>query len=85
MMISLPGFLVLLSAAALQAPSGSGPADEFARIDRWVQDWQPTETDRKFEQIGWVKDIPSAMKLARQHGRPVFVFTHKGQVNLGRQ
>jgi len=76
MMISLLG--LFLGAAALQA-------DESARIDRWVQDWQPTETDRKFEQIGWVKDIPSAMKLARQHGRPVFVFTHKGQVNLGRQ
>ena len=80
MMISLLGHVVLLGAAALQAP-----ADESARIDRWVQDWQPTETDRKFEQIGWVKDIPSAMKLAKQHGRPVFVFTHKGQVNLGRQ
>ena len=76
MMISLLG--LFLGAAAFQA-------DESARIDRWVQDWQPTETDRKFEQIGWVKDIPSAMKLAKQHGRPVFVFTHKGQVNLGRQ
>jgi hypothetical protein len=80
MMISLLGHLVFLGAAALQAPT-----DEFSRIDRWVQDWQPTETDRKFEQIGWVKDIPSAMKLAKQQGRPVFVFTHKGQVNLGRQ
>ena len=76
MMISLLG--LFLGAVALQA-------DESSRIDRWVQDWQPTETDRKFEQIGWVKDIPSAMKLAKQHGRPVFVFTHKGQVNLGRQ
>ena len=85
MMISLLGHLVLLGAAALQAPTGSGPADDFARIDRWVQEWQPTETDRKFEQVGWAKDIPTAIKLAKQHGRPVFVFTHKGQVNLGRQ
>jgi hypothetical protein len=80
MMISLLGQLVLWGAAALQAP-----ADEFTRIDQWVRDWQPTETDRKFEQIGWVKDIPTALKLGKQHGRPVFVFTHKGQVNLGRQ
>jgi hypothetical protein len=85
MMISLLGRLVLMSAATFQAPPASPPGDEFSRIDRWVQEWQPTEMDRKFEQIGWVKDIPTALRLAKQHGRPVFVFTHKGQVNLGRQ
>ena len=85
MMTSLMGHLILWGAAALQTPPGAAPADEFARIDQWVQEWQPTEMDRKFEQIGWAKDIPTAMKLAKQHNRPVFVFTHKGQVNLGRQ
>src|SRR6185295_12870204 len=85
MMSSLLEHLIFLSAAALQVPSGAPPADEFARIDKWVREWQPTEMDRKFEQIGWVKDIPTALKLSQQSGRPVFVFTHKGQVNLGRQ
>jgi hypothetical protein len=85
MITSLLGHLVLWGAAAFQAPPGSAPADDFARIDQWVQNWQPTETDRKFEQIGWAKDIPTAIRLAKQSGRPVFVFTHKGQVNLGRQ
>jgi len=85
MMTSFVRHLVLWGAAALQAPTGTAPADEFARIDQWIQAWQPTEMDRKFEEIGWAKDIPTAIKLGKQHGRPVFVFTHKGQVNLGRQ
>ena len=63
----------------------AAPADEFARIDQWVQQWQPTRGDRRFEEIGWAKDIPEAMRLAKQNGRPVFVFTHKGRINLGRQ
>jgi hypothetical protein len=65
--------------------SQAAPADEFARIDQWVQQWQPTRGDRRFEEIGWAKDIPEAMRLAKQNGRPVFVFTHKGRINLGRQ
>lgn len=78
----------LLTLAALWgAPAAQEGAktDEFARIDKWIQEWQPTAGDRKFEEIGWVKEISEAMKLAKQHGRPVLVFTHKGRINLGRQ
>ena len=78
----------LLTLAALwgtPAPQEAAAKDEFARIDRWIQEWQPTIADRKFEEIGWVKEIAEAIKLGRQHGRPVLVFTHKGRINLGRQ
>jgi len=78
----------LLTVAALwgtPAAQDIGKADEFGRIDRWIQEWQPTPGDRKFEEIGWVKEISEAMKLGKQHGRPVLVFTHKGRINLGRQ
>ena len=67
-----------LGAATLQAP------DEIARIDKWIQEWQPTAEDRRMEEIGWAKDIPEAMRLSKQHHRPVFVFTHKGRINIGR-
>jgi len=77
-MIALLGLAILLGTSSVQD-------DEVARIDKWVQDWQPTPGDRRFEEIGWAKDIPEALRLAKQHGRPVFVFTHKGRINLGRQ
>jgi hypothetical protein len=84
MVIALLRTLALLGAASFQEPAKAAPADEFARIDRWIQDWQPTAEDRRMEEIGWAKDIPEAMRLAKQHNRPVFVFTHKGRINIGR-
>ena len=77
----------LLTLAALWGTPAPQEAakDDFARIDRWIQEWQPTIADRKFEEIGWVKEISDAIKLGKQHGRPVLVFTHKGRINLGRQ
>jgi hypothetical protein len=77
--------LALLGAMAVQEPSKTSPGDEFARIDQWIQGWQPTAEDRRMEEIGWAKDIPEAIRLSKLHARPVFVFTHKGRMNLGRQ
>ena len=84
MVIALLRSLALLGASALQEPGSAGPADEFARIDKWIKDWQPTAEDRRMEEIGWAKDIPEAIRLSKQHNRPVFVFTHKGRINIGR-
>jgi hypothetical protein len=76
--------LALLGALAVQEPAKASPGDDFARIDQWIRDWQPTAEDRRMEEIGWAKDIPEAIRLSKQHARPVFVFTHKGRMNLGR-
>ena len=76
---------ILLGTLAAQEPPKAPPSDEYSRIDQWVKDWQPTVEDRRMEEIGWAKDIPEAMRLAKQSGRPVFVFTHKGRIDLGRQ
>lgn len=84
MSIALLRMLTLLGATALQEPAKTAPADEFARIDKWVQDWQPTAQDRRMEEIGWAKDIPEAIRLSKVHNRPVFVFVHKGRINIGR-
>jgi hypothetical protein len=81
----MTSIVAFLAALAVQGATPAPPGDEFSRIDQWVREWQPTAEDRRFEEIGWAKDIPDAIRLSKQHARPVFVFTHKGRMNLGRQ
>jgi hypothetical protein len=40
--------------------------------------------DRRFDEIGWFTEIRSAEKAARESGRPLFLFTHDGRMNVGR-
>ena len=73
----------LISALLATLFTGSGPlAPE--EIDRRVKEWQPTSRERSFERIGWAKDIRDALRLARAHERPVFLFTHDGRLGIGR-
>jgi hypothetical protein len=68
------------------------PAEEPPLADRelaaWVgkrvEDWQPTPEERRFDEIGWAKDIREAERLAKEHNRPVFLFTHDGHMAVGR-
>jgi|SRR6516225_3960162 hypothetical protein len=57
-------------------------------VAEWVQqrvrDWQPTAEDRRFDEIGWAKDIRTAEKLAKDNKRPVLLFTHDGHMAVGR-
>jgi hypothetical protein len=53
-------------------------------IDGRVNAWQPTSRERAFERIGWATDIRHALKIARAHQRPVFLFTHDGRLGIGR-
>jgi hypothetical protein len=54
------------------------------KIDRRVADWQPTADEKRFDQIGWCTNLLEAEKLAREHKRPIFLFTHDGRMNVGR-
>ena len=77
----------LLSAAFLTPGPAKSEADEekfIAWVQKRVQEAQPTRTERKFDQVGWAKDILDAERLAKIHNRPVFLFTHDGRVNWGR-
>ena len=81
--------LVLLSAVALSllqvhAASPSASARDDAWIDQRVQQLQPQAKEKRFDEIGWAKDIRTAIKLAGEHQRPVFLFTHDGRMNIGR-
>ena len=77
----------LLSTAILVAAAGKSEADEekfIAWVQKRVQEVQPTRAERKFDQVGWAKDILDAERLSKIHNRPVFLFTHDGRVNWGR-
>ncbi len=43
-----------------------------------------TANERKFDQIGWVPSITEALRLAREHHRPVFLLTYYGNIATGR-
>src|SRR5438105_3152972 len=82
------GALVLFSTAvagaaviALRAPAADKPKDDVdftVRIDARVQAWQPVPDERRLDQVGWASDIRSALSLAKEHKRPVFLFTYSG-------
>jgi hypothetical protein len=66
------------------APRPADPAQWPAWVDRRVDDLQPLPQERKFDRIGWSRTILDAEKLAKEHGRPIFLFTHDGRINTGR-
>jgi hypothetical protein len=72
--------------AALAAGPGERlPDGEVAAwADRRVKEWQPAAAERRFDEIGWAKDIRTARRLAAEHRRPVFLFTMDGRINIGR-
>ncbi len=77
---------VLSTAVALwwgNVPEDPRPP-EFTKIDEKIKAWQPLPEERRFDQIGWAKSIPEALRLAKEHNRPLFVMAHVGRINTGR-
>lgn len=77
---------VLLLAGLAAAAQTHGLADKevAAFVDQRVKAWEPTAAERRFDEIGWAKDIRDAERLAKEHGRLVFLFTHDGHMAVGR-
>jgi RNA polymerase sigma-70 factor (ECF subfamily) len=77
---------IVSTAAALwwgNVPEDPRPP-EFSRIDEKVRDWQPRPEERRFDEIGWAKDLSQALRLAAENDRPVLVVAHVGRLNVGR-
>jgi hypothetical protein len=70
--------LGLLPCRAAAPDAAAGDQDRAAWVEKRIQDWQPTPEERRFDEIGWAKDIREAERLAKEHGRPVFLFTYDG-------
>lgn len=75
---------VLFIGRSLAADPPLADKDLAAAVDKRVQEWQPTAEEKRFDEIGWCRSIVDAERLARQHKRPIFWFTHDGRMNVGR-
>jgi len=60
------------------------PGEDLAWVEKRVDEWQPKPSERKFDQIGWLRDIRAALALGKQSNRPIFLFTHDGRMAIGR-
>lgn len=70
---------LLVSALALLAAQ-----EDLSWIEKRVLEWQPQPKERRLDEIGWARDVRHALQLAREHGRPVFLFTLDGRMDIGR-
>ena len=71
-------------APAVAAPAAPATGDVKEWVDAKVAACAPKSEERRFDETGWLTDIRSALKLAKAHNRPVFLFTHDGRMGLGR-
>jgi len=65
-------------------PAPTGVAESPQWVTGRIAELQPKPEEKRLDEIGWADDIRQALSLAKQHGRPVFLFTHDGRINLGR-
>ncbi len=73
--------LALLPAwLALAAPAAERDAD-WAR--QRVAAIRKSDTD-DWRRIPWSATVPEAVRLARREGRPLFLFSHDGNIDTGR-
>lgn len=84
-----PGAAVLFFVAAvavlrMDGGQASAATRDFSWIEQRVRELQPTAKEKRFDEIGWAKDIRTAERLAKENNRPVFLFTHDGRMNIGR-
>ncbi len=78
----------VLTAAGLSGLEAQEKRRDDAAVTAWVaqrvKEWQPTGTERRFDDIGWVDTIGAALRLGQQQQRPIFLFTHDGRMAIGR-
>ena len=84
MMSRLTGTAATVLLALIGPGAGPGSDPGAGRIDQRVAALQPTANERRIDQIGWARDIRTALRLGRAHGRPVFRFTMDGRFSIGR-
>jgi hypothetical protein len=85
-------FAILAAAFAISSiPTTAAWADDRipdSKIVRWVEktvaERQPRPEDKRFDEIGWVTDIRTAITLGKEHNRPIFLNTGNGRINTGR-
>ncbi|MGI8601993.1 MAG: hypothetical protein ACR2OZ_03230 [Verrucomicrobiales bacterium] len=77
-------FLLFASAFIAARLMAQNASIDPASIDQRVAECQPTKEERRIDDIGWAGNLTEAQNLAREHNRPVFLFTHDGRMGIGR-
>ena len=72
------GGAVLLPGLPAQDKTTDKDTALIAKIDKRVTAWQPTTDERRLDDIAWATDLREALCLAKNNGRPVFLFTYSG-------
>jgi hypothetical protein len=65
------------------AKPAADPKD-LAWVAETADAWLPLPEERKMDLIGWADGLIPALRLAREHQRPVFIFTLDGVLSQGR-
>ena len=82
----LIGGLLIDSLMATGCAAGGTMSD--GQVVRWVEktvvERQVSTEERRFDEVGWVTDIRTAIKLGTEHNRPIFLYTGDGRINTGR-
>lgn len=80
--------LVGLVLGGVVATAWAKDAISDSKVVRWVEkavaERQPTAEDNRFHEIAWVTDLRTAIKLGKEHNRPIFFFAGDGRINTGR-
>jgi hypothetical protein len=80
----LGGVLLLAPAAHPDEPAPVADKDVKSLVDQRIKEWQPMAEEKRFDEIGWCTSLLQAEELAKKHGRPIFLFTHDGKMQVGR-
>jgi hypothetical protein len=80
--------LTLLFGCVVAAGCTTAGSLSDGKVVGWVQrpvaERQANATDKRFDEIGWVTDIRTAIHLGKEHNRPIFLHTGDGRINTGR-
>lgn len=70
----------------LAIPAQAQVADGYLRrwVDKRVRQMDARFVRGEYERIGWADGIGHAIKVAKKHKRPIFLFTLDGHMSSGR-
>jgi hypothetical protein len=63
-------------------PVANGKLIQF--VQERAKKLRPAAAEKRWDEVGWAASLVEARRLAREHRRPLFVFTHAGNVATGR-
>lgn len=78
------GALIPASCGLAEDTSSAPEEDPQGWVEKRIEEIQPTAEEKRFDEIGWTRNLLDAEKLALEHQRPIFLFTHDGKMNAGR-